>query len=158
MAGRKRPGSSNTDQKREFIDSLDKLFAEVNATDAIIMTAGAIAGMKGYTPLSAMINIGKGVATGTATGSLYNIDPLLKSALTYGTAFAGVPGIIGAYFTLWSKPAEQQTQEEKDQLAVFGDTIAMGMIGLIEAYAVTRPGTVAGVGEIVKGIGGIVPG
>jgi len=35
---------------------------------------------------------------------------------------------------------------------------SMGLIGMIEAYAITRPGTIASIGEIIKGVGEIVPG
>lgn len=35
---------------------------------------------------------------------------------------------------------------------------SLGLIGMIEAYAITRPGTVSGIGEIIKGVGEIIPG
>jgi len=144
--------------KIDFVDSLDKLFAEVNPTDALILTAGAIAGMKGYTPISAMINSASGLAEGKAAGALYGIDPVLKGALTYGAAFAGLPGIFGSYFTMWTKPKEDMTVEEKSEWERSGDLIALAAIGMIEAYAITRPGVVQGIGEIAKGIGEMIPG
>jgi len=152
MAGRPRKVS-----KPSAVETLDKLFADVDPIDALILTAGFIAGTKGYTPISAMINVASG--TSGAVGALYGIDPLLKTELSYvASLFGGVPGLIGSYFTLWAKPEEQKTQEEKDIMVKVGDTVAMGCIGMLEGYAVTRPGTIAGVGEIVKGVGAIIPG
>jgi len=50
------------------------------------------------------------------------------------------------------------TEKQKNIRDYLLSTVAMGCIGMIEAYAITRPGTLAGVGEIVKGIGEIIPG
>jgi len=35
--------------------------------------------------------------------------------------------------------------------------LALGLVGMIEAYTITRPGTIQNFGEILKGIGEIVP-
>lgn len=35
---------------------------------------------------------------------------------------------------------------------------ALGMVGMIEAYAITRPGTISGIGDIIKGLTSIIPG
>lgn len=60
-------------------------------------------------------------------------------------------------------------QNYKDQLVGIDDEIskinkillqkkiALGMVGMIEAYAITRPGMLDSVGNILKGIGEIVP-
>jgi len=35
---------------------------------------------------------------------------------------------------------------------------ARGLVGMIEAYAITRPGTISGIGDIIKGVGELIPG
>ena len=151
--------ATKAEKRTAFVDKLDKLFAEVSPTDGLILTAGFIAGTKGYTPITAMINTATGLISGSSAGSLYGIDPVLKLEGTWAAGLAlGLPGLMGAYLTAWQKPPEQKTKEDKDIIDSLGETIALGCIGMLEGYAITRPGTLAGVGEIVKGVGGIIPG
>jgi len=117
--------------------------------DAAIMAAGFIAGTQGYTPMSAIIKLG--------------ITPETKGA--FEDMAAAVYLITGGPFQ-WATYLLGESRQMKDEsgadrpptasetaLAV----LALGCIGTIEAYAVTRPGFLSGVGEVIKGIGEIVP-
>ena len=146
------------DERARLVDELDKLFAQISPTDAIVLTAGFIAGTRGYTPVSALIKAAAGLTEGTAAGALYNIDPLLKVSGTWMAAYGGIPGLLAAYLTMWQKPKEDRTAEEQSVVEAYTDVIACGCVGLVEAYAITRPGFISGVGDIVKGVGAIIPG
>jgi hypothetical protein len=121
-------------EPEEFL--LDKL-QEIPATDLLIFTLGAYLGTRGWTPISAMINIAKGISGAEIRLPGYTVSG--------GPAFIirTIAGLIGVDLN-----APGTTKEE------IADTIAKAALGALEAYALTRPGTVGG---ILQGIGAIVP-
>lgn len=110
---------------------------EVPASDLLIFTIGAYLGTRGYTPITAMINIAKGL-----TGAELRLP---------GRTVTGAPAfIIRTIAGFVGVPLELARTDP----AAFADLIAQAGIGALEAYALTRPGTVGG---ILQGIGAIVP-
>ena len=127
-------------QKLEEFDLEDFLIAklqEIPATDLLIFTLGAYLGTRGWTPISALLNIAKGLGGAEIVLPGYSV--------TGAPAFIirTIAGLVGVDIN------EARTNPEK-----FADTIAKAGIGALEAYALTRPGTVGG---ILQGIGAIIP-
>lgn len=118
----------------EFL--LSKL-REIPATDLLIFTLGGYLGIRGWTPISALINIAKGLSGAEIRLPGYSVSG--PPAFIIRT----IAGLVGVNLD------EARTNPEK-----FADTIAKAGIGALEAYALTRPGTVGG---ILQGIGAIIP-
>lgn len=139
-----------TDQSvsRRAEERLWGIVEKMGAADAAIMTAGFIAGIQGYTPLTAIIKLGISEETKSAFE-----DMAVAIYLITGGVFQWTTYLLGKKQSEKEKAGEEITATDK-AMAVLG----MGCIGLIEAYAVTRPGFLAGVGEVIKGIGEIIPG
>jgi hypothetical protein len=142
-------------KKFNLKEAVDELAKDMPRADAIILVLGMIAGSQGYTPLSALLgsNItGSGTiqnkAANGAVQGFFSAGPLAGVGLIVGGLFGTIEGFVGS----GDEPTDTATRE------AWQSKIAMAAIGAIEAYAITRPGTVAGIGEIVKGIGEIVPG
>lgn len=154
---------------------LDDLMAEMPPTDLMVMMLGAVAGYNGYTPMSAVINVGSGLgdinkglkekadkgdviagyaygATNSPFGVLGGASPLIT--FIYGSLGAAQAAQAGTTPETVNLPVDQRKELAQAIMA----KAALAAIGAIEAYAITRPGTIAGIGEIVKGIGEIVPG
>ena len=128
-------------QKVEEFDPeefLTRKLEEIPGVDILILSLGAFLGTKGWTPITALINIGKGVS---------ERGPEFQ-AVVFGATVLGGP--LGFLITslLWPNPA---TRPPPDQLP---ELIGKAALGAIEAYALTRPGTIGG---ILQGIGAIVP-
>lgn len=148
-------------------ERLDKLLAEAPPQDLLIMGFGLVAGWNGYTPITGLMNMG-----GNAVSTWQDlVDKASKGDVIAG-GMAGMPlglagGAIGMMYAAFAGPINAMTGErevvvEPDKVKIMRDAIAaktaLACIGAIEAYAITRPGTVAGIGEIVRGIGDIIPG
>jgi MFS family permease len=143
-----------TRKKFNLKEAVDELAQDMPRADAVILVLGMIAGSQGYTPLSAILGA-------DITGSM-KVQEKASSGAIQGMLSAGplvgvgliVGGLIGTFEGLSSgdEPTDNATRE------AWQAKIAMAAIGAIEAYAITRPGTVAGIGEIVKGVGEIIPG
>jgi len=122
------------------------------------MIGGAFAGMQGYTPITALINIGGGVSS--EMGDLAaRIRKGGVSGAGWGFLTAGSP--VGGLIASWVAGGDQdesKTAEEKDAIQA---KLAMAAIGMIECYALTRPGTLATgaklVGDLAVAAGEAVP-
>ena len=110
---------------------------EIPATDLLIFTLGAYLGTRGWTPISALLNIAKGLS-----GAEIRLP---------GLEVHGAPAFIIRTIAGFVGVDLNQPGTTKEDIA---DTIAKAAIGALEAYALTRPGTVGG---ILQGIGAIVP-
>jgi len=137
--------SPRTDQSDSSI--INKLAEKLDPTDLMIMTVGAWLGYHGWTPITSLINIAKGVI------------PSVES-INYGIGMGLSPipfawqDPIGQFIGLLTggkKPDEETSEEEKKDIH---DRYLLAGVGMIEAYALTRPGTI---GSILQGIGEIVP-
>jgi hypothetical protein len=112
---------------------------DIPPTDMVIMSLGAWLGYNGYTPVTAMINLAKGL-TDTAPRSLVDI------------AFIGIlSGPIGIILSTLLQPPPATPVTDKEKLA--RNLINAG-VGAIESYALTRPGVVTG---LAQAIGEILP-
>ncbi len=138
----------------DFEKLLSSAAEKVPATDYIIMTAGFIAGTQGYTPLTKLMSI-FGSATG-GSGNWWNVDTSKDDWLV--TMLFGPPGQRGVI----GNTLFPGSPESAKQFVDLRNMMAMGAVGLIEAYAITRPGAFAAIGQtvagIIHGIGEIVPG
>lgn len=154
-------------------ETLDRFLGEIPPQDILILSMGFFAGTQGYTPLSALMKF-----SGDAPIDVDKIkDTQLKAAagqanvslnlLSLSPFSAWAPVLLGEYpeslfMSIDEAKSGGLTDDEKAAIEARRQhliaTIALGCIGAIEAYAVTRPGTVQGVGEIVKGIGEMIPG
>jgi len=143
-----------TKKKFNLKEAVDELARDMPRADAVILVLGMIAGSQGYTPLSAILGmdltgsmkVQEKAASGAIQGML-SAGPLVGVGLIVGGLLGTIEGL-----TSGDEPTDNATRE------AWQAKIAMAAIGAIEAYAVTRPGTVAGIGEIVKGVGEIIPG
>lgn len=128
---------------------LDRLLQEIKLEDLMIMAAGALAGSQGYTPMSAMI---KGMSEGgqdTGAGGIKDklvgppVNPLL-----------GLPGLVIAFFLSGGVLGVDPTGDEPQK----ANSYALAAIGMIEAYAITRPGAIQGIADIIGSIAGVIKG
>ena len=128
---------------------LDRLLQEIKLEDLLIMSAGAIAGSQGYTPMSALI---KGMSKG---GQDTGVDVIKKAASLYLFSQTFNPLFILVGFLLPSSQNTAATDEEKKAAA---NAYALAAIGVIEAYAITRPGAIQGIADIVGSLAGVISG
>lgn len=158
--------TAKKEKTEEVIDRLDRFMSELAPADALIMSMGFYAGYNGYTPLTAIINQ-------TGSGGYYqnlidranrgDVAAGFQGGLMFGGGLLGAS--LGAMYSAFKGPIDALTgnpavgeAERQDIIKGFQAKIAMACMGAIEAYAITRPGTIQGIGEIVKGIGDIIPG
>lgn len=136
---------SKTQEKATEI--LDRLLQEIKLEDLLIMSAGAVAGSQGYTPMSALI---KGMSEG---GQDTGVDKIkaAASAVLYIQTFNPLFLLVG--FLLPSKEGGT-TEDQKAQVNQY----ALAAIGMIEAYAITRPGAIQGIADIVGSLAGVISG
>lgn len=147
--------------------TLDRFVSEADPEDLALMSMGAFAGWHGYTPLTALIN-----TAGAGVDFLQDIKEKAKkgdsiAALEYGTAMGAInpmmggPSTIAALLYPFFNPSYGDNIATSEKVEIKDAVVAhlcLACIGAIETYVITRPGTIAGIGEIVKGIGEIVPG
>ena len=143
--------------KKESIASIvDRFVAEMPPQDLIIMGAGAFAGMNGYTPLTMLIKtMGAGVdwATEDVPTAINELRTKIEKDpwkwLT-ATITAPIPTLIASWIEEEGKttyaPPTPSDEEQAHKEAVIAK-LAMACIGLIEAYAITRPGVVLGLAK-----------
>lgn len=181
-------------KKAPTADTIDKLVQEVGVPDMLILTAGFFAGTQGWTPMTALINMGRVDTSetkkkltelqqqGNTTAGFINgynptmspldafIPPPFRLLLGIGGSgqaftsgiFNGPPSsdeVGAAVEAAGSKKKwkEYTPDEQKQIIDGIKATIALGCIGMIEAWAITRPGTLQGIGSMIQGIGEIVP-
>lgn len=162
------------------IQRMDVLFSDLPPQDLLIMAGGFIAGTQGFTPLSSLIRYGaESPSARIKEAKETAASKLSGDELARANSFLGIldfNNTISAFLPLgWltqqvqGAGASQMTEtinaiaggdpvKQKNVRDYLLSTVAMGCIGMIEAFALTRPGTMAGIGEIVKGIGEIIPG
>jgi len=121
---------------KDMEDILAESMARVPGADYIIMVSGFVAGMKGYTPFTALLKALGGLGGGGDIGN-----------------FLFTPG--------WKQILDAMTGTGQPEIAI-EDKLALGCAGLIEAYMMTRPGSLQAVLGFTSGmaqaVGEIVPG
>ena len=136
---------------------IDRFLGEIPPADLLILTAGAIAGSQGYTPLTMLMNIGGGIANWAAQDlplAVKELDQKVKDDpwkwLT-ATIIAPIPTLIASWWeeehrVTYAPPTapEEAQKHQEAQIAM----LAMACIGMIESYAITRPGVVVGLAKI----------
>lgn len=171
--------------KDAIVNKLDALLADMPPADILVLAGGFLAGTMGYTPLSAILGAaGKGDISGNT--EIRKAREAIKGKLTeqemnqannylnqldfmaaFGSMFGNpVPGFAASWAASGvdmmadqkAPLTQEQLERQKDTREYIKLSLVMGITGMIEAYVITRPGTIAGIGEIVKGIGEIVPG
>lgn len=127
---------------------LDRLLQEIKLEDLLVMSAGAIAGSQGYTPMSALI---KGMSEG---GQDTGVDKIktAASAILFTQTFNPLFLLVG--FLLPNSGSGATPEEQKAQ----ANQYALAAIGMIEAYAITRPGAIQGIADIVGSLAGVISG
>lgn len=162
------------------VQTVDTLFQDIKGEDILIMAGGFIAGTQGYTPISALISIaGESPSAKIKSARDTAASKLSGGELAQANSFLGALdfiNVVGAFLPSGflgqqaagygasqleeqintMVPADPEKQKQVRDYVM--STLAMGCVGMIEAYAYTRPGTLAGIGEIVKGIGEMIPG
>ena len=103
--------------------------------DAIVFTLGAYLGFHGYTPLTALINVAKGV------------QAALSGPLTPEIAVLEALSPIFFFARLLTPqlPPETPVSERVDR-------VLKTTLGAIEAYALTRPGAIQGIAATVDAL------
>jgi len=166
------------DTAKAITDTLDRFVGEIPPADLLILTGGFIAGTQGYTPLTAMLKLAPELdykvklmdAKRTAASKLTPEQASGVNAFIDTLGIGAIGNPLGGLIAGWG--ADQITQQlesmpsyqkssSSERVAMkeyFVATLSLGLAGMIEAYVITRPGSIAGVGEIIKGIGEIVPG
>jgi hypothetical protein len=140
---------------------MDRLLAEIKLEDLLIMSAGALAGSQGYTPLSALI---KGMSGGQAAET--GVDPLKLAVAAFGPGIGLaynwplLLGPLGPFIGLAvgqfvKADGTPPTETEKEAIT---KTMALASVGMIEAYAITRPGAIQGIADLVGSIAGVIQG
>lgn len=148
------------------VNTIDKLMSDLPPQDFTIMSLGAFAGWHGYTPLTALINAGGSAVSGVDNLAQRASQGDIVAGFETGMLTGGVlGGSIGAMFAAFSGAYNgivgNQDIKKEDKKTILDGLVAhmaLACVGSIEAYAITRPGAIAGIGEIVKGIGEIIPG
>jgi len=137
--------SKGTERTAEI---LDRLLQEIKLEDLLIMSAGAVAGSQGYTPMSALI---KGMSEG---GQDTGVDKIKEAASAYLFVQTFNPLFLLVGFLLPGNKEEITDEEKKAQVNQY----ALAAIGMIEAYAITRPGAIQGIADIVGSLAGVISG
>lgn len=113
-------------------DKMLDLIKEVGM-DSVIMMLGAYLGYNGWTPLTALVNE-------------------LRKAADGNFSYLSLVSPIIAYYTL-AKAIGGMTNPETNEPATAEETAharrMTAAIGALEAYALTRPGALQGIGEII---------
>lgn len=152
-----------SDAADRMVEMIDKMLEKLPAEDAIIFTCGFYAGYHGYTPITALM---KGAGAGVADLQAKAAKGDLAAGLQLGMGFGGLGMSLGVMYAAFSGPinkllnsnVDMPESSRADIIAGFEAKIALACVGAVEAYALTRPGTIAGIGQIVQGIGAIIPG
>jgi len=138
-------------QRERLLAYLDR----IPPADAVILTAGALAGTQGYTPMTMIL---KGLQSGSngASGAFDVVDNIMNNKWV-GITPAGSMYRYNRLITdiiLGRDPAVSSASAATyDQ---FMKTAALGSIGMIEAYTISRPGALSATLNMVQqGIGQI---
>jgi len=157
---------------------IDRFVGEIAPPDLLILAGGFVAGTQGWTPLSAILkvapefNISKKLESLKETAK-QKLPPEKANAVNMMADSMGLASFfnpIAIPVVSWGSGEmerqletlpdyQESTKEEKEAMKeYFMATLCMGIVGMVEAYVITRPGSIAGIGEIIKGIGEIIPG
>jgi len=157
---------------------VDRFVGEIDPPDLLILAGGFIAGTQGWTPLSAILKIApefniskkledlKTKAAEKLPPEKANAVNMMADSMKIATFFnpIGIPVVSWGASEMEKEldklpEFQESTKEEKDAMKQYlMASLCMGIVGMVEAYVITRPGTISGIGEIVKGIGEIIPG
>jgi hypothetical protein len=129
----------------DFEDFWIRKLEAIPATDLVILSLGGFLGMKGWTPITALINVAAGAASGDVLRGNNPLVDLALGAVPFGPLIKILFGDL---------PRSPGPAPSADALAVLSDLAGRAALGAIEAYTLTRPGFVTG---IVQGIGEILP-
>jgi hypothetical protein len=142
------------EQRERFLTYLHRIPPQ----DAMIMSAGAIAGSQGYTPMTMILKALKG---GVGVGGMGNfqVNDILP-LLTPGQAFnpAAYVGFGKILRDVIMPPSSGNASASSLGLS-YDDlkmTAALASVGMIESYMITRPGAFGAVLNMVQsGVSGI---
>jgi len=137
-----------TKSQEKAAEIVDRLLQEIKLEDLLIMSAGAVAGSQGYTPMSALI---KGMSEG---GQDTGVDVIKQAASAYLFTQTLNPFFLLVGFLLPGQEQPMNDEEKKAKVNAF----ALAAIGMIEAYAITRPGAIQGIADIVGSLAGVISG
>jgi hypothetical protein len=121
--------------------------------DAAIMTAGAFAGTQGYTPMTMLL---KGLS-GDSTS--FNIVDKIMQGTPLGFNLRAGEMIADIILGKSSQNAAALTQHPSYDAIM--RSLALGSIGMVEAYTISRPGALAatlnmiqtGIGQVAGAVG-----
>jgi len=113
-------------------DKMLDLIKEVGM-DSVIMMLGAYLGYNGWTPLTALVNELRKAADGN-----FSYLSLVSPIVAYYTAGKAIENMIN--------PETNEPMTANESAHARRMTAA---IGALEAYALTRPGALQGIGEII---------
>lgn len=158
-----------------MVSNMDKLFADVPVIDATILILGFYAGYNGMTPMTAIMGWLPGfskqktiVSSGSTISDPFGFQGVRDTQLNV-ERLSQIPGGVGIPIIVPKKPENMTDQEVKDEKLFDSYRICLGCCGAIEAYMITRPGSLGAItglvgtmavaaAEAIKGIGAIVPG
>lgn len=121
--------------------------------DAAIMTAGALAGTQGYTPMTMLL---KGLS---GDASAFNVYEKIMQATPLGFNVRAAEMIADIIMGKGSQNATASPAGASYDALM--KTLALGSIGMIEAYTISRPGALAatlnmiqtGIGQVAGAVG-----
>lgn len=142
--------------KEALVRTIDRFVGEIPASDLVIMAAGAFAGSQGYTPITSMMKAfgGASLEIGTLAERMQKDPTWLASGVVMP-----LPTLVASWLLGNEGTTEEARYQQQDQ---FKAMLALSAVGLIEAYTMTRPGTLPALtklaGDLAIAAGEIVPG
>lgn len=149
--------SAHSDQSSMTERILEKILEKIDPVDIIILSTGFWLGLRGWTPITALINYFTGLKL-DSLGVEYKTYVETNGQKQKLPLPVRQPGLIDEIMKLFgvkdptafdfdkkqtipTSPSETKFEQE--------EIIMKGMIGMLEAYAITRPGFLTGIGEII---------
>lgn len=148
------------EQTDRMVAIIDKLVADVDPQDAIIIGMGFIAGMYGGTIIDELARGNSAQKNNPVFSKLdaAKTDPLYAYALSQAFILTGGSPLLTLLVSpfLPTSPGGSSTtitesdQQKLQQMIML--IIAGGCIGAVAAYALTRPGAIEGIGNLINGL------
>lgn len=158
---------------REYQEAVRKLQAAPPSSERDKMIANLMAAIEQLQKEQAKLTSLYAIASNQLQNELQNLRiqkstiPSLIGKLeveieSIKAAINQIQGDINELQTILDNLVGSRTGWEKEirriDLELLKIKTALGMVGMIEAYAITRPGTISGIGDIIKGLTSIIPG
>jgi len=122
---------------------VEKLIEKIDPINIIILSTGFWLGMRGWTPITSLIDF----VTGQSMGQTMKEQTKTAAELKMTWLLGGIGDVL--VYLLGGIGPDDKEKYDPTLIDKREETIMKGMIGMLEAYAITRPGFLSGIGEIV---------